>query len=396
MINCYLSPITNCCNYKKRWQVIVYDKLKSHNQSQFIIVDDIKNAYLIFCIYGYYNNDYNCDIYKIYQTYKNDFDENKKKFVLICCRDTLLNTINETFDKYVLCYLEQHIKIPIISNKILCILNTSHIFYRQYINDIIPLKNRIYDVVFLGTLNYTDNKITQHRKELCEKLIEICKNNKFNYIVNSSISIKQYYKILKKTKIFVSPYGWGEWSLKDYECICYGCHVVKPNIYYESYPNYYKNMDHYNDDLSQLEPLLIDLLYNKIDIIQEKVNKNRQLFINYNIHNDDILKKIENIQVLHSSLVENNNNDKTEIDTETEEMSASVQCTTNEFDEIKEMNRQNETSINMDDSLLHNVVNELPVSGVSPWKLAPIGSALGQLANNIKNEEKQRNINFFK
>jgi hypothetical protein len=82
-------------------------------------------------------------------------------------------------------------------------------------------------------------------------------------------------------------------------------------------------------------------------------------------------------------------------------MNTSVQCT-HEFDEIKEMNGQNETtqitetSINMDDSLLHNVVNELPVSGVSPWTLAPICSALGQLANNIKNEEKQRNINFFK
>ena len=178
-------------------------------------------------------------------------------------------------------------KIPIINKKVLCILNTSHLFINNYLKNVVPLKKRYYDIAFLGTINYGTNSesakiLTNHRTELCKKLSGICEKHKLNYIVQPSISLKKYNKVLQQTKIFVSPYGWGEWSLKDYECICNGCHVIKPNIYYKSIPNYYENMDHYNDDLEKLEPLILDLLNPKnINDIQEKVNKNRELFVQY-------------------------------------------------------------------------------------------------------------------
>ncbi len=273
MINCYFCNLPKTSSYKHGWYNMVHNGIRKFND-KYLIVDNIQNAGLIFCI--------DVQARQIYNDSKQEFEENKKKFILICCRDTLLSDVDETIDKYVLCYLEHYVKVPLISNKFLCILNTSHMFTNNYIQNVKPLINRTRDVVFLGNIEYGgDIKLTTHRKQLCSKLKEICTKNKLNFIAESSIDRRKYYKVLRDTKIFVSPYGWGEWSLKEYECICYGCHVVKPNIYYKCFPNYYENMDHYDDDLEKLEQLLLNLLKN-INDVQKKVDKNREMFTNYN------------------------------------------------------------------------------------------------------------------
>lgn len=160
-------------------------------------------------------------------------------------------------------------------------------FFKKIKHPIKKLSERNYDVVFLGNVNYGDSYLSTHRLEILNKIKEIGEKHKLKYIAAEKININQYYEVLKETKIFVSPYGYGEWSLKDYECIQYGCHIIKPNIFYESYPKYYENMSHFNDNINNLEHLILDLL-NNIELIQDKVNKNRQLYLEYTLQNNII------------------------------------------------------------------------------------------------------------
>jgi hypothetical protein len=37
-----------------------------------------------------------------------------------------------------------------------------------------------------------------------------------------------YIALLKQSKLVVSPWGWGEWSHKDFEILMSGCVVIKP------------------------------------------------------------------------------------------------------------------------------------------------------------------------
>ena len=72
MTTCYLYPIPKCAGYKKRWHTIIYNKLyKLHKSNeQIVIVDNIKDAYLIFCVDSYMN--------QIYIDNKDDFDTDKR------------------------------------------------------------------------------------------------------------------------------------------------------------------------------------------------------------------------------------------------------------------------------------------------------------------------------
>jgi Glycosyl transferases group 1 len=65
-------------------------------------------------------------------------------------------------------------------------------------------------------------------------------------------------------QVFVSPYGNGEWSYKDFEAIMSGCVVVKPQPgSYVGYPNIYQPgrlVVATKPDFSDLEDAVLDVL----------------------------------------------------------------------------------------------------------------------------------------
>jgi hypothetical protein len=157
----------------------------------------------------------------------------------------------------------------------------------------LPLSNRKYDVVFMGTTQY-DEKITKHRLDVIKNIEDVCsKNNLQCYTSNTPIKYSKYMNILNNTKIFISPYGWGEFSLKEYECICYGAHIVKPKIYFQYYPNYCENMDDFEIDFSNFESKILGILAN-LGEAQKKVDSNRKMFLDYcaNKHCAELENKI--------------------------------------------------------------------------------------------------------
>jgi hypothetical protein len=166
------------------------------------------------------------------------------------------------------------------NKKVFCLLNISELYKNKYQSEVFPLSQRKYDIVFMGTTQY-DEKITKHRMDVIQNIKEVCrKNNLECYTSDKPIKYTNYTNILNNTKIFISPYGWGEFSLKEYECICFGAHIVKPKIYFQYYPDYCTNMDDFEIDFTNFESKILDILSN-LDNAQKKVNSNRKMFLDY-------------------------------------------------------------------------------------------------------------------
>jgi hypothetical protein len=172
-------------------------------------------------------------------------------------------------------------------NKVFCLLNISELYKNKYQTEVLQLSKRKYDVVFMGTTQY-DEKITKHRQDVIKNIEDVCrKNNLECYTSSIPIKYSKYMNILNNTKIFISPYGWGEFSLKEYECICFGAHIVKPKIYFQYYPNYCENMDDFEIDFSNFESKILNILAN-LGEAQKKVDSNR----NANKHCAELENKI--------------------------------------------------------------------------------------------------------
>ena len=212
-----------------------------------------------------------------------------KKLVVYSLQDNSFSNHDIINNKNVL-FVIDHCKIEEY-NKVVCLLNISELYKNKYQTEVFPLSNRKYDVVFMGTTQY-DEKITKHRLDVIKNIEDVCRKNKLQcYTSTTPIKYSKYMNILNNTKIFISPYGWGEFSLKEYECICYGAHIVKPKIYFQYYPNYCENMDDFEIDFSNFESKILHILAN-LGEAQKKVDSNRKLFLDYSVNTH--LAELEN------------------------------------------------------------------------------------------------------
>lgn len=259
----------------------------------------MEQIYIGICKYGKkikINNDLSTSEYVICTTdYVSYFLSNysDKKLIVLNIGDNFYSDDQKFCCEKNVCVVLDHHKTLNSNNKIISLLNYGSVYKRLFSSDVLPIRDRLYDVIFLGGLSYSE-KITKHRKDTIDKIKSFCDKYKYKTYVlendNSHVNIKNFHKILRNTKIFVSPFGWGEWSTKDYECICLGCHVFVPNLDLESYPNHYKYFDCFNIDFSDFDEKLLNLLQN-LDLIQEKVNANRQIFLSY--HNCNQIHELE-------------------------------------------------------------------------------------------------------
>ncbi len=56
----------------------------------------------------------------------------------------------------------------------------------------------------------------------------------------------QFSKELRRSKIVISPFGWGEFSLRDFETLLAGAILCKPNMdHLDTYPNFYRTDETY-------------------------------------------------------------------------------------------------------------------------------------------------------
>jgi hypothetical protein len=89
------------------------------------------------------------------------------------------------------------------------------------------LKNRKVDVITAGTTEYGTELLSRHRYIASRAIVDL---QGLSTIVGTGRVFPQdiYPSIIQSAKIFVSPYGYGEYSWKDFEAIYAGCVLVKP------------------------------------------------------------------------------------------------------------------------------------------------------------------------
>ncbi len=85
------------------------------------------------------------------------------------------------------------------------------------------------DLFFAGQMNYTDDAISLHRRMACEALLALGSRFKVLIGVGRCFDQRTFYETLERSKAFLSPYGYGEYSWKDYEAVFCGCILIKPD-----------------------------------------------------------------------------------------------------------------------------------------------------------------------
>lgn len=267
----YFDTLPEGCVYKCRWSTQLIKAIKQFG-NLLEITGSIETCNIIACISGRYNI--------LYDNNKSIIDNQTIKFIIISFQDSSIEDHGTFYNNNILLVLDHCKDLTVKNKKILCALNTQNRF--KFNHNVLPIKDREYDVIFFGKITL-GGVYQQHREELVKSLQSFSiKYPEFKIKFGDTIKYEDYLNYLKNSKILLSPYGFGVWSLKDYESVCNGTHVVKPDIFYECYPNYYQNMDHYQNDINNLEKVLLDCL-NNLDEVQIKVDKNRQLYLNYNL-----------------------------------------------------------------------------------------------------------------
>jgi hypothetical protein len=101
------------------------------------------------------------------------------------------------------------------------------------------------DVFFAGTVDYADAGVAEHRRG-CVTAIEQIKDARVVCISGRQLSTGDFWEHLRKSRICVSPWGWGAACHRDTEAMLAGCVVVKPQCdFVDTWPDVYRANQHY-------------------------------------------------------------------------------------------------------------------------------------------------------
>lgn len=89
------------------------------------------------------------------------------------------------------------------------------------------IRKRPIDVFYAGTMHYTNKLVDRHRSQLVSRLGKI-QNRSVLIGLGNLFSRNDFHDTLVQSKIFVSPYGSGAYSWKDFEALFAGCILIKP------------------------------------------------------------------------------------------------------------------------------------------------------------------------
>lgn len=97
-----------------------------------------------------------------------------------------------------------------------------------------PSEERLIDVTCRMGISYPRQSVSYQRKVMKELLGRYMKTDK--------LSRSKYLKEMENCKLTVSPFGFGEITLKDFECFLAGSMLLKPDMdHMDTWPNFYQN-----------------------------------------------------------------------------------------------------------------------------------------------------------
>lgn len=110
---------------------------------------------------------------------------------------------------------------------------------------------RNYMVSYAGTDRYSDPYVTAHRQK-AKKMV-----NRFGKrAYTKKVGLSDYLGVLRRTRVLVSPWGFGEVCYRDFEAALMGCVLVKPRSdYVLTEPDMFRDDVTYASCLPNLEDL---------------------------------------------------------------------------------------------------------------------------------------------
>lgn len=121
-------------------------------------------------------------------------------------------------------------------------------------------EKRDIDVFFAGTTEYHRWYPTEHRRMALEAMRKLPGNV---VIMNKCLGIRSFMKMMQRSKVAISPWGFGEVSYRDMQALLAGCFCVKPDTSHMlTWPDYQSMPTmHYCDiDYSNLGEIVTKLL----------------------------------------------------------------------------------------------------------------------------------------
>jgi hypothetical protein len=126
--------------------------------------------------------------------------------------------------------------------------------------------NRSIDVNFRGRIDYERATITFQRRETYRRLMSFASATGCTTPPEGRLPYDEYRDELRRSKLVLSPFGFGEMNIRDVECFVDGAALVKPDMsHLVTWPDYFEaGVTHvqYAWDFSDFEATLARMLAN--------------------------------------------------------------------------------------------------------------------------------------
>jgi len=152
----------------------------------------------------------------------------------------------------------------------------------------IPSLTRPNLFLYKGNFKYERNTISWQRQQIYSKMKKSLDTRRVNLI--------KYYNVLKKSKVVISPFGWGEINYKDYEAFIYGNLLFKPDVsHIQTWPElFYKNKTYlqFKWDLSDFDKKIKNIRSNFEEYIHIAENGQKNYFKFLNNKSQDFVNRL--------------------------------------------------------------------------------------------------------
>ncbi len=230
--NALLYIVSSRYPFKKRADFItLFSKLKN-NKNRVALWDDYDTSGMVdFDLIGNVDGIIKKQVLKDLSLYTvNNYDLSVRPWLLEMPH-------NPSYLDYTPCPKDQLYKIKVGWNIGLCDYRYLPFYsgvFRNYITTNLPnknikkiLSNKDIFTTYRGNLKYGNNEIAFQRK----KVMEILNAKKISSnLLGNKVSLGTYFKELERSKVSISPFGWGEICYRDFEIMYNGGLLIKPSM----------------------------------------------------------------------------------------------------------------------------------------------------------------------
>ncbi len=172
-------------------------------------------------------------------------------------------------------------------DKIIAPWSWLHQAHMRYLLEDQSMQPRTVDIMFIGGTQYNAPVVTAHRQAALAAVMALpSKHQRLLGIGYNLLPLLDYFKLLWQSKIVLSPWGWGETCMRDFEALMAGCILIKPRtegIY--TLPDYHLHpaCRFCAPDFSDLASVVENTLARQVELLEQAADARQQLCASYRV-----------------------------------------------------------------------------------------------------------------